>query len=146
MTDMEIDKISQALMIAFIGDVGCTLTNADCNDLTKYISGLKGKIAAYENDLPLLKATERIAELEAENAALREANRWIPVGERLPLPTQKREGCCSLNSSDLVHVYPAPRNDRAVVYMHYLEKWSCSAEVEVTHWRPLPEPPEEEQK
>ena len=27
---------------------------------------------------------ERIAELEAENQRLREANRWIPVGERLP--------------------------------------------------------------
>ena len=136
MTDMEIDKISQALMIAFIGDVGCTLTNADCNDLTKYISGLKGKIAAYENDLPLLKATERIAELEAENAALREANRWIPVGERLP---EEGQEC------DILFDKPVYANGcRAGICSEYWGKLGFSRDI--THWRPLPAPPEEEQK
>ena len=62
---IDIDKIKKALLIAYIGDVGCTLSNEDCNDLTKYISRLEGNIAAYENDLPLLSASKRIAELEA---------------------------------------------------------------------------------
>lgn len=85
----------------------------------------------------------KIAQLEAEIerqtaelAALRERTRWIPVSEKLPLPAQKRDGYMS-DSSELVHVYPPPKNDRAVCYLHYLEKWSCSAEVTPTHWRPI---------
>ena len=49
-SDPYIDKIKKALLIAYIGDVGCTLSNEDCNDLTKYISRLEGNIAAYEVD------------------------------------------------------------------------------------------------
>ena len=81
-----------------------------------------------------ISALDEIKRLQSENE-------WIPVSERLPLPAQKADGYYS-DSSDLVHVYPAPKNDRAVCYLHYLEKWSCSAEVNVTHWRPLPQPPE----
>ena len=47
---IDIDKIKKALLIAYIGGVGCTLSNEDCNDLTKYISRLEGNIAAYEVD------------------------------------------------------------------------------------------------
>ena len=79
---------------------------------------------------------ERAETAESSLAALREQTRWIPVGERLPLPAQKRDGYMS-DSSELVHVYPPPKNDRAVCYLHYLEKWSCSAEVTPTHWRPI---------
>jgi len=49
-SDPYIDKIKKALLIAYIGGVGCTLSNEDCNDLTKYISRLEGNIAAYEVD------------------------------------------------------------------------------------------------
>ena len=49
-SDPYIDKIKKALLIAYIGNVGCTLSNEDCNDLTKYISRLEGNIAAYEVD------------------------------------------------------------------------------------------------
>jgi hypothetical protein len=41
-SDPYIDKIKKALLIAYIGNVGCTLSNEDCNDLTKYISRLEG--------------------------------------------------------------------------------------------------------
>lgn len=37
----DIDRIKQALIIAYIGDVECTLTNSDCNELTKYIAQLE---------------------------------------------------------------------------------------------------------
>jgi len=40
----DIDRITKALLLAYIGDIDCTLTNSDCNELTKYITGLK-----YEN-------------------------------------------------------------------------------------------------
>ena len=82
-------------------------------------------------------------EMKHELARLKAERRWIPVSERLPLPAKKADGYMS-DSSELVHVYPPPRNDRGVCYLHYLGKWSCSAEVNVTHWMPLPPPPEEE--
>ena len=80
----------------------------------------------------LLKAEARIAELE-------KVNRWIPVTERLPEAQTSHEAIKQAYSA-LVHVYPRPTVDRAVFYDHDLEKWSCSAEVKVTHWRPLPPP------
>ena len=85
---------------------------------------------------PMRDVEVRAKKAEAELTALRERTRWIPVEERLPLPAQKRDGYMS-DSSELVHVYPSPKNDRAVCYLHYLEKWSCSAEVTPTHWRPI---------
>ena len=94
---------------------------------------------AQRNFIPLSRIEAQAIWNEIER--LQAENGWIPVSERLPLPAQKSDGYCS-DSSDLVHVYPRPSNDRAVCYLHYLEKWSCSAEVNVTHWRPLPQPPE----
>ena len=91
------------------------------------------------------KLNARIADLEAELACLRSEREWIPVSERLPLPAQKADGYMS-DSSELVHVFPRPEKDRAVCYLHYLGKWSCSAEVKVTHWMPLPPPPTAENK
>ena len=58
----------------------------------------------------LMYANARIKELEAELKRLKEANRWIPVAERLP--------------DDKVNGYEVI--------------------VQITHWRPLPEPPEPE--
>jgi len=54
----EIDKIKRAMMLAYVGDVGCTLTNEDCNDLTKYISGL---------ELEVKSLTARAEEAETGN-------------------------------------------------------------------------------
>ena len=82
-----------------------------------------------------------VVNLASSLSALRERTRWIPVSEKLPLPAQKRDGYMS-DSSELVHVYPSPNYDRAVCYLHYLEKWSCSAEVTPTHWRPIDLPDE----
>ena len=108
----------------------------------KYTKEYIAKIRVASNLLEP-PANEVVVELLDEIERLQEEARWIPVSERLPLPAQKADGYYS-DSSDLVHVYPAPKNDRAVCYLHYLEKWSCSAEVNVTHWRPLPQPPESE--
>ena len=70
-----------------------------------------------------------------------EQTRWIPVSERLPDAMVSHKGI-KHDLSDLVHVFPRPTMDRAVWYDWDLEKWSCSAEVKVTHWVPLPQPPE----
>lgn len=124
----DIEKIKSALLIAYIGDIGCTLTNEDCNDLTKYIANLEGTIKAHEADLPLLAATERVKELEAENAALRKANRWRPTSE---LPEE----------GQMVEVLNAKSWD--------VNTWNFSGHLvpmfrKYTHWRPFTPPQEEE--
>ena len=77
----------------------------------------------------------RIAELEAEIARLREAQRWIPVSDSK-----------SLNDLDLYLV-----TDGEIVSVgFYTAKWGTWTSPDdlrlpfnVTHWMPLPEPPQE---
>ena len=71
--------------------------------------------------------------LRAELAELREANRWIPVEERLP------EAGVKAIATDGDHV------DMALY--DYNNEWDWwvpigNADEEITHWRPLPAPPE----
>ena len=70
----------------------------------------------------------KIAQLEAELAALREQTRWIPVSERLP---EKFQRCIVLDKNKLVHNW---MHDDALLPLF----------AEYTHWMPLPEPPEVE--
>ena len=122
---------------------------AKLKSITERCEELESRLDLYHGNMmdvlqdALHKATEKITFLESSLSALRERTRWIPVSEKLPLPAQKRDGYMS-DSSELVHVYPSPKNDRAVCYLHYLEKWSCSAEVTPTHWRPIDLPHEGE--
>ena len=79
---------------------------------------LNKRIAELEYDLPLQKAVERIAELEA-------AVRWIPVAERLPDDNDK---VCAWDSHAEEPVTSSGAGVRIVRYY--------------THWRPMPQPPE----
>lgn len=86
-------------------------------------------------------AASLIERLTAENAALREKPRWIPVAERLPERdvqvlgwykdnpfSQYRPGVVAWNGNGLV-----------LVYAHRYV-------TNVTHWMPLPDAPEEGEK
>jgi len=69
----------------------------------------------------------RVRELESENARLKDAQRWIPVGERLP---EEKQSVLAL--------------DRTGTAYHW-EYSKCLSNIFVgyyTHWMPLPEPPE----
>jgi hypothetical protein len=70
-------------------------------------------------------------ELMAENVRLREAQRWISVGERLP------------TFRDRVLMFMA--NEYRMIGTFYVDHWTIDAGVRVelgnvTHWMPLPEP------
>ncbi|MHC1696435.1 MAG: DUF551 domain-containing protein [Eubacteriales bacterium] len=72
---------------------------------------------------------KHVAQLEAELAELREAERWIPVEERLP---EEVLPAIVVNKKGQVHEA-----------LYYGGEWLYFGEVaDVTHWRPLPQPPE----
>lgn len=85
------------------------------------------------------KLTDRCARYAEEIAVAQDRTRWIPVEERLPEdPVQK------------VLVFVPHPHGNIVDAGRYLgadgwvlEGW-CLTQSSVTHWMPLPEPPEEE--
>ena len=83
------------------------------------------------------KTLTRAEKAEAELAALREQTRWIPVGERLP---DENAGVFAVSEDE---VY----GTRTVVQGDYCQgKFLDLAgdDIEnVTHWMPIPEPPED---
>jgi len=96
-------------------------------DLKRFLSDYSDLLADHQ----LLAMTyERVV---AELAALREANRWIPVTERLP------------NFRDRVHVYM--QNDYEIIATFYTDHWTHDGGMRVetkvvTHWRRLSLPPD----
>ena len=101
---------------------------------------------SYEEELAreIVQLHARIAELEAEidqltahDATERQDDKWIPVGERLPEDTERM----------LTIVYDAFEDTTAIsILQHYGDgdwfSWDSGRYV-VTHWMPLPEPPQE---
>lgn len=71
-----------------------------------------------------------IKELEAELAALKERDRWIPVSERLPEPSIENQIIYWVEGAAFTGYYSGDGDGT----------WF---EDLVTHWRPLPEPPEQ---
>jgi len=71
--------------------------------------------------------TARIAELEA-------AQRWIPVSERLPEPYTRVLACIKSGYMEVDYMYSEPIVDVGSADFNSLDN--------VTHWMPLPQPPE----
>jgi hypothetical protein len=101
-----------------------------------------------EQDLYIANA--RIKELEAESARLKESNRWIPVTERLP--EDKQLCLCVYNLWDktpVIDVFEFRINPPDIWCSGENSFWDYDSESgyfernDVTHWRPLPEPPKE---
>jgi len=91
----------------------------------------------------LMYANARIKELEAELKRLKEANRWIPVTEKLPDNTESYYEEHGVYPKYLVIVRLSPDLPRIACFDG---KRFCNGvySYDVTHWRPLPEPPEPE--
>lgn len=73
--------------------------------------------------------SRQIIELEAENAELEAAQRWIPVSERLP---EERQNVLALDRTGTAYHWEYSRSLSNIFVSDY------------THWMPLPEPPEVE--
>lgn len=83
----------------------------------------------------VVRLKERIAELEKENAELKEAQRWRKFSEEMP---EHDAWCLVFHEGEIdVDHYTDDCNsqDRFIMYGFY-----------VTHWMPLPSAPKEEKK
>lgn len=82
-------------------------------------------------------AAELIERLTAENAALREKQRWIPVTERLPERDVQVLGWYKDNPFSQYRPEVVAWNGNGWVFV-YAHRYVTN----VTHWMPLPEAPE----
>lgn len=113
----------------------------------------------------LAKAAETIERLTAENAALREKQRWIPVTERPPeervlvnvvwvnrAPEPYYKKIKGVPFSDTACFYRGRWYWDSPVVLDLLAEYGedeidlVDEAVEITHWMPLPEAPEEGDK
>ena len=82
-------------------------------------------------------AAELIERLTAENAALREKQRWIPVTERMPERDVQVLGWYKDNPFSQYRPEVVAWNGNGWVFV-YAHRYVTN----VTHWMPLPEAPE----
>lgn len=94
----------------------------------------------YETTIESLKGD--VAQLEKELSQLREADRWVPVSERLP---DKNPNSVFGEESVEVFVIDDQGNFDVSCYDYQSKTWSYNYEYdpEITHWKP-PAPPTEQ--
>ena len=88
-------------------------------------------------DMVIALAQRKQAEAEAERAALREKQRWIPVTERLPERDVQVLGWYKDNPFSQYRPEVVAWNGNGWVFV-YAHRYVTN----VTHWMPLPEAPE----
>lgn len=96
MSEELIDWIIKAIDFGVKNEIGCELNWLHCRVLLEHENALRQQIAEAKDYLVQVealsevrlaaweKANEQLAEAQARIAKLEAANRWIPVGERLP--------------------------------------------------------------
>lgn len=104
----------------------------------------------YQICLECAKEHELLAEWLTELAERREADKWIPVSERLPKPQKPNDDIYNTHCSDFVLVCIEWWNGQKVIetasYNFDDEEWEYygSEEAEIVAWRSLPKPYESE--
>ena len=140
---MEVNELVTALRVCADDDVICPA----CERYDKECDGsFNGPTFLMQEAATALESQQkRITELEA-------ADRWIPVTERLPeddLPKGSKvkqiKVLTALKSDKGVRTVRSQLRYRMTWYNSAPWAWKCSGS-EITHWMPLPEPPNEEQR
>ena len=121
---MNPDEVVRALRIC----AGGHCTEQDKENTCPWSCGDETCLTEQQNDAATLIET-----LLAENAELKEAQRWVPVGERLP---ERYEPVLIYNPMWVYPVMSMLRDDD--------EFWTGSQVVTPTHWQPLPAAPKGE--
>lgn len=107
--------------------------------------GNSGDLASAQDWCSRANAADTIESLTAELAALKERYRWIPVGERLPgLEGDPEEWCLVVRDGE-VDAEATYRTTRLPVERDgwRWEGYNEDQHSQVTHWMPLPEPPDQ---
>lgn len=110
-------KLAHVLSFTVVPLKSKDLKNA-LEEILTYFSGIVERAS---------KAESRIAELEA-------AQRWIPVSERLPEPYTRVLACIKSGYMEVDYRFAEPIIEVGIADFYSLEN--------VTHWMPLPQPPE----
>lgn len=101
------------------------------NELRRDYMGVGNLIARPDIDDEISILLNEIERLQSENA-------WIPVSERLPEDNTVVIAVSKFGNGQ--HVFPSWFKDGL---FHYQAEMIYECETPVTHWRPLPQPPED---
>jgi hypothetical protein len=123
--------------------------NSELKRLRAQVEALQvAEVTQIARNLEVMRALERAERAEAELAALRERERWIPVEERLPeVDGMASDHVLILGEMGGVTIASyVPETWRVDDYVYtpgwYLPNHAFPIVSTVTHWRPLPELPE----
>lgn len=104
------------------------------------IRGLNHIRGAIRNGIPPTKPGKAIEAVDLAISAL-ERDRWIPVTEKLPEP--KTEVMAAFDDGAVCSLWQNWQNDTLDPFTYTVDDFFGPTH-DVTHWRPLPEPPKEE--
>lgn len=144
---MEFNELIRDLKCIARYHIPGTEMRKDVDDVVERVVSLleaqQTRIAQLEAELKEeMYRHDRVQDFEVaeaqELAKLREERRWIPVTERLP----ESEGCyivyTARGSGCTAHFYPERR-----FHSGYTREPGWGGKFAITHWMPLPKPPEE---
>ena len=123
---MRLNKLFPQILIGYVDNMGCVLTNNECNELTKYVSGLELEITR----------------LNTENARLAAANKWVSVSERLPEEMLNVVILFKNNTPVSVGSYHVSTNTGKQYWFDSVAQYEYDFD-QIENWQPLPTPPTE---
>lgn len=90
------------------------------------------RLAEYENTGLSPQGIKSLEDAHLELLKNEKKQGWISVENRLP-ETDDHVLCCTQNKKGV----------QTVVRGFYMDGWHCGMNTNVTHWMPLPDPPED---
>lgn len=101
---------------------------------------------AYNSEIARMKLEAELARRDARIAELEQERRWIPVSERLPEygePSLTIYHTKNATSQITIRCLVEDRDDKLRVIWYDIENGLWVNGNNITHWMPLPEPPED---